>query len=409
MDVHDDDKIAPRAGGDRRRAYRRPLYRVLLPARNGGEPPAFRVTHRRLDFGPAAGALDLVGFPPLALGEPAGAANARAAVELFWRDRYGGGGGGECGTGGPDGPDDRRPPSYGRGDCETRLLAELALAAGRRKSLGGVYAHACLGPFARRDVALDGRELGRLRALVARRDPALVRAELDALLLGRGQLPADAAERAAFQGQYDEWVGRGLDLWRRGAEGGLYAWLGYVTGETDRIRRRGDRKQRGGRGGWARRLLNCFAYECHAALLHCCAAALDRLTGLFAAADAFCPNSLRLMRLLHAVDRSDVGTGGGGGLLLGHPASMHPVGLWLLARPAHRAALGAWVAHPDHDRLLGTAAALACPAFQGAVVALLAAAREYRVAQATEDAAAADERVQRLRRGGRPRPRPRAA
>ena len=220
---------AAAAGGEA--GHRRPVFDVWMPDGDGGALP-FAITHQRLDFGPAAGELDVVGFPPLSLSEPSGRRNAASAIELFWGRRYGG-------------TDGRR---LYRDDCETRLLAELCVAIGRSKSLGAVYEQACLGPNARRNVRLDAADVTRLRQLVARRRPELVRAELEGLLLGRDQLPATAEERRTFQAAFEDRIDRGLRLWAKGVDRGLSLWLADVTADVHAIRRRGDDKQPGGRG-----------------------------------------------------------------------------------------------------------------------------------------------------------------
>ena len=274
----------------------------------------------------------------------------------------------------------------------SRVWAECYSLVNTTRSLQDVYLDAHLSANVRRPHARTGRgdrsvgpdepgvslpaaEADRLRAVAHARDATRVRAELEELFLGPMPSPGDMP---AFRRDAYAWIRDGLDALHGGGPAGLAAYVATLGRTIARLRKRGGDDR-------SRLFLNRFAYQSKVAFYLCYANAwiglIPRLRehrGLDAAGERF-------LRLWHHQnqpgDDDTAGSGGDRDAFFGQVLSLHPLSAFVMNDPAHLQALGAWIAHPEHDRLVAHDRVGTCAAYWDLVATILIAAHEYRQAR----------------------------
>jgi hypothetical protein len=275
-------------------------------------------------------------------------------------------------------------------DAQTaRLLAECYPLVNTARSLQDVYLDAQLASnvereyaetrwgdhstrIARRAFSLPPDEADRLRAVAHARDTARVRAELEGLFLGRMPPPE---EMPAFQEAARAWIGTGLVAFQRQGLEGLNAHVATIGQWITKLRKRGGEDR-------SRLFINLFAYESKVAFYTCFATAWIHLIQWLRANRALDAMSERLLQLWHNQNQPGedeaAAPGGNRDAFAGQVLSLHPVAAFAMNDPAHLQALGAWIAHPDHDHLVQSGAVGTCQAYWDVVATILIAAREYK-------------------------------
>lgn len=247
-------------------------------------------------------------------------------------------------------------------------MAELFPLVNTSKATQDVFLDAHLGSTAgARDDTLDTDAHDRLRALVDRRNPALVREEFGRLFLGELP-PADRMHN--YQEAFRHWAGNAAVQLRRRGVGALRSFL--ATSMTKQIavyRRRGDAPE-------PRRFVNMVAYEAKAAFYRCYANAwLDLVPGL-ASEFKLNPASARFMRLWHGLGHEDARRD----MFWGQVLALHPLSAFVMERAEHRFAIGEWLAEAQPGEDTSHLPEWSSPAYRGALAAVLTAAAEYKLA-----------------------------
>jgi len=339
-----------------------------------GQPFEFRLCARPLGLG-VAGPVTYYWMDSRQFRAGRGGANFRACVDHWWAAMRSGG-------------DDADP--YTR---DALILAECYPLVNRSRSIQGVYGDAHLHPAADRQgdpaggagrrprsrggraYSLPAAESGRLRALAGRRDAEAVRAELEGLFLGP---PVPAEHQAAFRAAFEGWLALGRRALGAGGRDGLRAFVAAeIAPWMDRLRRRGGRPT-------DRSFLNRFAYQVKVAFYLCHANAWIGLVPWLVEHRGLDAVAARLLRLWHHQNQPvhDAATPGGRpDAFFGQVLALHPLSAVVMEDPAHRQAVGAWLAHPEHDALVAAGRAGECAAYWDLVAAILTAAHEYRHAR----------------------------
>jgi hypothetical protein len=161
----------------------------------------------------------------------------------------------------------------------------------RSKAVQRIYRDAHLDPKARSYLPeeLPDTILSRIRDVVAGRDDAAVRRELDRAL-GRFEPPAWV--RPALQKAYERWVGRGVQLLRRDGLDGLDMFLQELKYRLSLYR-----KQRG--DVWIRHFINLFCYEAKVRFYTCYSHAWISLIPWLKQHHGLDPASERFLRFWH--------------------------------------------------------------------------------------------------------------
>jgi hypothetical protein len=280
-----------------------------------------------------------------------------------------------------------------------RVWAECYPLVNTARALQDVYLDAHLSPdvevqparvswgdrivgIAERPAFLPPDEVARLRAVADARDTSLVRAELDGLFLG--PLPP-AGEMTAHQEAARVWIGDGVVALRSGGPGALDAHVATLRGWIAGSRRRGGE-------GRVRRFINLFASESKVAFYTCFANSWIDLIPRLREGGGLDPAGERFLRLWHNQnqpgDDDRAGPGGHRDAFSGQVLSLHPLSAFVMNDTAHLQAVGSWIGHPDHDRLVRDGLVGTCPAYWDSIATILIAAHEYKMVRASRDEAA---------------------
>jgi len=254
------------------------------------------------------------------------------------------------------------------------LDARLAPDVGRRYATTARWGDRSVG-IARPPFSLPADEADRLRAVAHARDTALVRAELENLFLGPTPVPS---EMPAFQRDAYAWIRGGVDALAAGDTAGLAAYVATLGPKIAGLRRRGGDDR-------SRRFLNRFAYQSKVAFYLCHANAWIGLIPRLRERHGLDEAGERFLRLWHHQnqpgDDDTAGPGGNRDAFFGQVLSLHPLSAFVMNDPAHLQALGAWIGHPEHDRLVAHNQVGSCAAYWDLVATVLIAAHEYKQAR----------------------------
>jgi hypothetical protein len=323
----------------------------------------FDLCRRTLQLGPA-GPVSYYWMDSAALRRSPPGPNFRACVDFWWAAME---------HIGADGEIDTRV---------NRVWAECYPLVNNARSLQDVYIDAHLERRAAKRFAdprcadradsLPADEVARLRAVAGSRSVPHIRAELDVLFLGVVPTPD---ELPASQEAARAWIGQGLVALQTGGLDALSAHVATLGTWIGRYRKRGGEDR-------ARRFLNWFAYESKVAFYLCYANAWIGLIPRLRDLGLVEPFGERLLRLWHHQNQpgdDPDGTGRHRDAFAGQVLALHPLSAFVMNDPAHLQALGAWIDHPEHDRLVQQAQVGAAPAYWDLVAALLIAAHEYKL------------------------------
>jgi hypothetical protein len=275
------------------------------------------------------------------------------------------------------------------GNLATLVLAECFPLVNTSRSLQKIYRDAHLheaadrewnedsgdGPRKKRvrSYSLPAEESRRLLALAGRRDADRVRSELERLFLG--PLPPEG-QMDGYAQACQVWLHNGVAAFRRG---GCAALRGYVDAELAPWL---DRYRRQSRDDRTRDFINMFSYQCKVAFYCCYANSWIGLTRRLVDDHGLDPPSERFLRLWHHQNQPTVDPSAPGGgrrdVFCGQVLALHPLSAILQEDPAHRAAIAAWIGHPDYEVLDRQGREVDCPEYWNLVASVLTAAREYR-------------------------------
>ncbi|MEJ7636828.1 MAG: hypothetical protein WKF75_02265, partial [Singulisphaera sp.] len=250
---------------------------------------------------------------------------------------------------------DRHPDQPGLGRVlplvnTARSLQDVYLDARLAPDVGRRYSTARWGDrsvgIAGSPFSLPADEADRLRAVAHARDTVLVRDRARNVFLGPSPVPS---EMPAFEREAYAWIRGGVDALAAGDAAGLAAHVATLGRKIAGLRRRGGDDR-------SRRFLNRFAYQSKVAFYLCYANAWIGLIPRLRAHRGLDAAGERLLRLWHHQnqpgDDDTAGPGGGRDAFCGQVLSLHPLSAFVMNDPAHLQALGAWIAHPEHHRLV---------------------------------------------------------
>jgi hypothetical protein len=277
-------------------------------------------------------------------------ANFRPIVDLWWASMHANG---------------KQPDKH---DLANLVFAESFPLVNTSRGRQKVFLDAIVSKNVSSWNSLPLEERESLRKLVCARDPNAIRAKIKDLFVREG-IPETL--KRAYNEAAGRWIVNGSVAFKKSGATGLRRWVNEELGPIlGKYRKAGNR---GGSQTNLRLFVNAWAYECKVGFYTCYANAwvclLEELerNGLDAA-------SSRCMRLWHSQNPNDTGED----VFKGQVLALNPLSREVMQKPEHLAALWKWLTLAANGHTESTDFASVSKEYLEVVVAILAAATEYR-------------------------------